>query len=113
KGLDLQGGVHFLMKVDQKAALEKRLDATSEDLRVLLRDNRIAYTSVDRRPDNSVVVTLRDATAAGTAAGLITKIQPTLMQQSQGNKIVLQAPPAELQRYAADAIEQNVTNLRH
>ena len=113
KGLDLQGGVHFLMKVDQKAALEKRLDATAEDLRVLLRDNHIAYTAVDRRPDNSVVVTLRDAGASGTAASLIAKNQPTLQQQPQGNQIVLQAPPAELQRYAADAIEQNVTTLRN
>ena len=34
-GLDLQGGVHFQMQVDQKAALDKRLEATTEDLRVL------------------------------------------------------------------------------
>ena len=53
-GLDLQGGVHFLMQVDQKAALEKRLEATTEDLRVLLRDKRIAYVSVARRADNGM-----------------------------------------------------------
>ena len=40
-GLDLQGGVHFLMQVDQKAALDKRFDAYAEDLRVLLRENRV------------------------------------------------------------------------
>ncbi|GAB3090665.1 protein translocase subunit SecD [Lysobacter terrae] len=112
-GLDLQGGVHFLMQVDQKAALEKRLDATAEDLRVLLRDNRIPYVSVDRRPDNSIVATLRDPGAVATATGFIAKSQPTLQQQPQGNQIVLQAQPAELQRYAADAIDQNVTTLRN
>ena len=112
-GLDLQGGVHFLMQVDQKAALEKRLDATTEDLRVLLRENRIAYTSVERRPDNSIVATLRDANAANAATGLITKNEPTLVQQVQGNQIVLQVQPAELQKYAADAIEQNVGTLRN
>ena len=37
-GLDLQGGVHFLMEVDRKAALDKRMDAYAEDLRVLLRE---------------------------------------------------------------------------
>ena len=45
-GLDLQGGVHFLLQVDQKAALDKRLDAYAEDIRALLRDSRIAYQSV-------------------------------------------------------------------
>ena len=57
-GLDLQGGVHFLMQVDQKAALDKRFDAYAEDLRVLLRDNRVRYESVERRPDSSIVATL-------------------------------------------------------
>jgi len=112
-GLDLQGGVHFLMQVDQKAALEKRLEATTEDLRVLLRDNRIQYVSVDRRPSNSIVATLRDANAAAAAAALIAKNQPTLAQQPQGNQIVLQVQPNELQQYAADAIEQNVSTLRN
>lgn len=112
-GLDLQGGVHFQLQVDQKAALEKRLGATVEDLRVLLRDNRVAYVSVDRRPDNSIVATLRDNAAATAAAGVIAKNQPTLQQQLEGNQIVLRVPPVELQQYAADAIEQNVTTLRN
>ncbi len=112
-GLDLQGGVHFLMQVDQKAALEKRLEATTEDLRVLLRDKRIAYVSVDRRADNGIVATLRDAEAATAAAAAIARAQPTLQQQVQGNQVVMQVPATELQQYAADAIEQNVSTLRN
>src|SRR3970040_654867 len=42
-GLDLQGGVHFLMPVDQQAALDKRLDSSTEGGRVLLRENRRRY----------------------------------------------------------------------
>ena len=57
-GLDLQGGVHFVMQVDQKAALDKRIDAYAEDMRVTLRDKRVRYESVERRPDNSIMVTL-------------------------------------------------------
>ena len=57
-GLDLQGGVHFVLQVDQKAALEKRIDSYVEDVRVTLRDNRIRYTAVDRRPDHSIAVNL-------------------------------------------------------
>ncbi len=112
-GLDLQGGVHFLMEVDQKAALEKRLEATAEDLRVLLRDNRVAYESVERRPDNGIVATLKDPAAAEKARAVIATNQPLLQQQVQGNTITVQMTPSELQRIAADAIEQNVGTLRN
>ena len=112
-GLDLQGGVHFLMQVDQKAALEKRLDATAEDMRVLLRDNRVAYESVDRRPDNGVVATLKDPAAAEAAREVIAKNQPLLQLQVQGNALTVRMPQSELQRIATEAIEQNVGTLRN
>ncbi len=41
RGLDLQGGVHFVMQVDQKAALDKRIDGYAEDMRVTMRDKRV------------------------------------------------------------------------
>src|SRR6476469_8656437 len=53
-GLDLPGGVHFLMQVDQKAAIDKRMEAYAEDLRVMLRDKRIRYEAVERMPDTSL-----------------------------------------------------------
>jgi len=62
-GLDLQGGVHFLMQVDQKAALEKRFESYAEDIRVLLRENRVRYESVERRPDSSTVPIGRRSTS--------------------------------------------------
>ncbi|MFC5576409.1 protein translocase subunit SecD [Lysobacter niabensis] len=112
-GLDLQGGVHFLMQVDQKAALEKRLDATAEDMRMLLRDNRVSYESVDRRPDNSIVATLKDPAAAEAARGVIAKNLPLLQMQVLGNTLTVQTPQSELQRIATEAIEQNVGTLRN
>lgn len=112
-GLDLQGGVHFLMQVDQKAAMDKRLEATADDLRTLLRDNRIVYESVERRADNTLVATLRDAAGAEQAQAAIAASQPLLQQQVQGNILRLVLPPGELQRIATDAIEQNVSTLRN
>jgi preprotein translocase subunit SecD len=112
-GLDLQGGVHFLMQVDQKAALEKRLEATAEDMRVLLRDNRVSYESVERRPDNSIVAMLKDPAAAEAARGVIAKALPLLQMQVQGNTLAVQTPQSELQRIATEAIEQNVGTLRN
>ena len=122
RGLDLQGGVHFVMQVDQKAALDKRVDAYAEDMRVTLRDKRVRYESVERRPDNSMVVTLVDAkdgekarevlagqnaaSAAGVAASGLTYLL-------QGNRIIVSLPESELQQISGDAIEQNIATLRN
>jgi preprotein translocase subunit SecD len=114
-GLDLQGGVHFLMQVDKQAALAKRFEATAEDVRVLLRENRIAYTAVERRPDNAIVATLATNADPAKARQLISAQLPTLIPQedSVGNRIVLRVPQAELDRVATEAIEQNVSTLRN
>jgi preprotein translocase subunit SecD len=123
-GLDLQGGVHFVLQVDQKAALDKRIDAYAEDMRVTLRDKRVRYESVERRPDNSILVTLAagedatkaraallgSATAAATAAGA----QATGMTYDiNGNQIVVTLPESELLQITGDAIEQNIATLRN
>jgi len=114
-GLDLQGGVHFLMQVDQQAALAKRFEATAEDVRVLLRENRVAYTAVERRPDNAIVTTLATNADPAKARDLIAKNLPTLLVEDADvpNQIVLRVPQAELNRVATEAIEQNVSTLRN
>jgi len=78
-GLDLQGGVHFLMQVDQQAALAKRFDATAEDVRTTLRENGVAYTAVERRPDGSVLTTLATNADPAKARQLIAKDLPNLL----------------------------------
>jgi len=112
-GLDLQGGVHFLMQVDQKAALDKRLDATTEDVRVLLRENRVRYESVARRGDNALAITLASEADVAKARPLLSTSQPTLIQDVQDSTITMRLPDAELQRMAIEAIEQNVGTLRN
>lgn len=112
-GLDLQGGVHFLMQVDQKAALDKRMDATAEDVRVVLRDAKVRYESVERRANNTIVATLANAADAENARAAIVRSQSTLLLDVQGNTVTAQIPDAELQRMAVEAIEQNVGTLRN
>ncbi len=58
-GLDLRGGVHFLLQVDMKAALDKKADSLAGDMRTLLRDKNIRYTGI-ARDGNGVVVRFRD-----------------------------------------------------
>lgn len=112
-GLDLQGGVHFLMQVDQKAALEKRLSAYADDLRVVLRDNRVRYESVDRRPDNSMVATLSPGTDVSAAQALVAKNLTNLETDVSGNTVIVRVPEREIQAITTDAIEQNVGTLRN
>ncbi len=112
-GLDLQGGVHFLMQVDQKAALEKRLNAYTDDLRVILRDNHVRYESVDRRADNTMVATLLPGADVAAAQVLVAKNLANLENDVSGNSIIVKVPERELQAITTDAIEQNVGTLRN
>ncbi|WCE03220.1 protein translocase subunit SecD [Pseudoxanthomonas sp. JBR18] len=127
RGLDLQGGVHFTLQVDQKAALDKRLDAFAEDARVTLRDAKIHYESVQRQPDNSIVVTLagdQNADAArtklaqaltlstGSASGTLVGTSP-LNFDVDGNRVTIRVPESELAQISGAAIQQNITTLRN
>ena len=112
-GLDLQGGVHFVMQVDQEAALERRLESYAEGIRATLRDNRIRYSSVERRADNSIVAVLSEEADANQAMRLLAADQPTLNRSLSGNRITVRLPEGELNRIAIDAIDQNITTLRN
>lgn len=115
-GLDLQGGVHFVLQVDQKAAVDKRMDAYAEDVRGTLRESRVPFQSVERRPDNSIVATLSpsaDDAAAERARLALAKAQPTLGYDVSGKRITVTVPDAELSQITNGAIEQNINTLRN
>ncbi len=115
-GLDLQGGVHFVLQADQKAALQKRVDAFAEDIRATLRDNRIPYQGVQVQPGNTIVATLGQSAAGDAlekARNAIAQSQPTLVVDASDGRIVVTIPDAELRKIGADAIEQNITTLRN
>ena len=112
-GLDLQGGVHFLMEVDRKAALDKRFEAYLEDVRVVLRDNRVRYQSVERRGTDGLSVLLSSSADTAKAQQLIARDLPTLLMDVAGERILLTVPEAELDKITTDAIEQNVGTLRN
>ena len=77
-GLDLRGGVHFLLQVDMKAALTKKAEALTGDMRTLLRDKNIRHAGI-ARDGNDVAVRFRDARDAATPArGLLADQLPDL-----------------------------------
>ncbi len=112
-GLDLVGGVHFALQVDQKAAVDKRFEAFTEDVRTTLRDNRVSYRSVERRGQNDIQVTLANAADADKARLALAKSQPTFTYSVSGERISISVPQTEMSQIASGAIEQNLTTLRN
>ena len=110
-GLDLQGGVNFLMQVDRATALQKRFDATAEDIRITLRDNRIRYLSVEPAANNTVVVKLGAGQDGEKAQSLIATDMPTYQIEMDGDSISVRIPQVELDKVVTDAVQQNIGTL--
>ena len=115
-GLDLRGGVHFLLQVDMKGALTKRLDSTSADLRTVLRDKNIRHSGLSREGER-LVVKFRDAETRDKARNAISDSQPdlTLNESADGSEFKLVAtlkPQAQL-KIGEFALKQNITTLHN
>jgi preprotein translocase subunit SecD len=115
-GLDLQGGVHFLMQVDMEAAQTQRLNNYVESVRNLLRDAGIRYRSV-RVSGENLVVELRTAEHRSEAQELIESETEGLAIESvdAGQTFNLRGTITEtyLQEIQQNALEQNMTTLRN
>ena len=124
-GLDLQGGVHFLMEVDKKAAIDKRFEAYLSDIRSALRDAGIGYAA-DRDGDRGMRITLApnsdvkkadalirknlSAAAADTGALVATN---AFAFETVGNVIRIQVSDEMIRQMTLNAIEQNLGTLRN
>ncbi|HGS4675074.1 MULTISPECIES: protein translocase subunit SecD [Vibrio] len=115
-GLDLRGGVHFLMEVDMDAAMEKLVSQQEEAFRSDLRDEKIRYRAI-RPLSDAVEVTLRDAEQlAQTKLLLESKHRDmTFTTAESDGRFVLVAKftEARLQEIRNYAVEQNITILRN
>ena len=115
-GLDLRGGVHFLLQVDMKGALTKRLDSISADLRSLLREKSIRHSGIDR-DKQSVVIHFRDADMRNQARALLADSQPDLalaeVQDGTEFKLVATLKPEAGQRIQEYALKQNIVTLHN
>lgn len=112
-GLDLQGGVEFLLEVDQQAAIDKRANAFAEEITVVLRDGKFAYTSVSRTAEG-IQVLLKDGADMSRFRSALTREAPELEQIYDGTRperLVARMTPAFVQQIMDQAIEQNRTTL--
>ncbi|HTI16978.1 MAG TPA: protein translocase subunit SecD [Trinickia sp.] len=116
-GLDLRGGVHFLMQIDMAGALNKRLDADASDARTLLRDNNIRDGGVNR-VGQSVVVSFADPAVAQAARAKLSNAIGELQWNTRpadggGVELVGTFAPAQLQSVEDAALKQNMTTLHN
>ena len=116
-GLDLRGGVHFLMQVDMKAALAKKAEAEVGDVRSLLRDKNIRHAGISR-DDNTVLVNFREAETREAALKVLSDQQPDMLWTA------ITAPNGDLQLSGVlkpkalvaaqeNALKQNITTLQN
>ena len=115
-GLDLRGGVHFLLQVDMAGAITKRLDAISADLRTLLRDKNLRHAGINRE-GNAVVVKFRDADTRAKARIVLEDNQPDLTfvdgQDGSDLKLTASLKPTAVKRIQDFALKQNITTLHN
>jgi preprotein translocase subunit SecD len=115
-GLDLRGGVHFLMQVDMKAALVKRLDALTGDARTLLRDKNIRHNGVTKN-GNAIEIAFNDAQVANAARPILEEGMPETVVATQPDgattKLVATFRPEALKSVQDNALKQNISTLRN
>jgi preprotein translocase subunit SecD len=115
-GLDLRGGVHFMLQVDMQAALTKKAESLAGDLRSVLRDKNVRHAGINRNAQ-AIEVAFRDPAALQSARGVIADQFPDLQvaESVQGDTTVLRATiKPEAARLVQDqALKQNMTTLHN
>ncbi|MBW4936310.1 protein translocase subunit SecD [Marinobacter sp. F4206] len=116
-GLDLRGGVHFLLEVDMETALHTRLEALSSQIKGDLREERIRYRGGDVEGERQIVLTFRDEQARAEAFDLIrAQYNQFLLDErtvDEERQIVLSLSEAEVKSIQEYALEQNLTTIRN
>jgi len=115
-GLDLRGGVDFLLQVDMKGAIDKKAESFAGDLRTVLRDKGVRSSPISRN-GQTLEVTFRDAASAETARGLIadqfTDLAATVVQDGADYKLTATIKPEAARRLQDAALKQNITTLHN
>ncbi|QCJ69006.1 protein translocase subunit SecD [Providencia heimbachae] len=113
-GLDLRGGVHFLMEVDMDTALGKLQEQNMDGLRNDLRQAGIAYSSIRKSSDYSVEVRFRNADDRSSAETTLARKYPDLVFSNGSNNTMIAVMTDERLREARNyAVSQNITIIRN
>jgi preprotein translocase subunit SecD len=116
-GLDLRGGVYFLMQVDMGAVIKKAEENLLDDVRRVLRDEKVRYLTTTRMEGGGVLVRLRDATDADKARELLRKQLPDVELKDEPkageHAVVARLGDTAIKEKKKFALEQNITSLNN
>jgi preprotein translocase subunit SecD len=113
-GLDLRGGVHFLLQVDTKAVLDNKVKALQSSVRSNLRDKNVRHSGIERVRD-TIEVRFRDAATRSTARNVLAAQSNELAFADAADgadmKLVVSLKPDAIKRSVEDGIKQNIMTL--
>ena len=113
-GLDLRGGVYFLLQVDMKGAVQKKVTSLATDIRSQLRDKNIRHQGIERGAD-SITINFGSTTDADAARTILLSTQPDLIWQvkptGMSPKLVGEFKPTALKEIQDSAVKQNIITL--
>ena len=111
-GLDLRGGVHFTMRVDMHAAVDKTFDRISGDFRRQLRKDKIRTGNM-RRSGDTLIVPFQDAATLQVALSKLKEIAPDVELKADGNNLVVSLPETTQTQIRDAAVKQNINTLHN
>ncbi|CBA28573.1 protein translocase subunit SecD [Cronobacter turicensis] len=113
-GLDLRGGVHFLMEVDMDTALSKLQEQNMDSLRSDLREKGLSWTNVRKADNYGVTIQFRDSDIRDAAASYLTARHRDMVVSSEGDNSLRAVMSDERLREAREyAVQQNINILRN
>jgi preprotein translocase subunit SecD len=116
-GLDLRGGVHFLMEVDMEGAVRLAEQRYAGDLRQMLREEKIRYAGITRRDNGGVRLRFRDDDTRQQAYDLIRRELPELdvteREDAQKPELLIRLNQRAVDEVMRFALQQNITTLRN
>ena len=115
-GLDLRGGVHFLLQVDMRGALQKKLESLSTDTRSQLREKGLRHSGIERQGDAVVIrfPNQEDATNARTLLNnSLQSLDFNVEKASDGFKLVGKFKDSAIKEVQENAVKQNITTLHN
>ena len=115
-GLDLRGGVHFMLQVDMKAALTQKLESLAGDVRVMLREKEVRHGGISRN-GQVIEIRLREAAqveaAKGVLSGQFSDLQVVDSADGGEFKLSLSIKPEAARKVQEQALKQNITTLHN
>ena len=115
-GLDLRGGVHFMLQVDMQAALTKRAESLTGDIRIALREKNIRHSGINRN-GQTIEVRFRDEPTLQAAQRLVQEqfadLSTVAARDGADFKMVASIQPVAARTVQDQALKQNITTLHN